>query len=91
MQAANSGLFDWPQPESNSASSAKNGSKEEEGQQEGRGHRQKRITATEEVLVKEEETALEVRRWTRRARWDGSLTPIKRRVYPKSEWTRGLR
>ena len=31
-----------------------------------RKHRQKRISATEEVLVKEEETDREVRRWTRR-------------------------
>lgn len=89
MQATRSGLFDWPQPEPESASSASNGSGTGDEQPNGRRHRQKRISATEEVLVKEEETDMEVRRWTRRTRWDGSVTPIKKRVYPKAEWARG--
>ena len=88
MQATSSGLFDWPQPEAKSASSASNGSGSSDEQQNSRKHRQKRISATEQVLVKEEETDMEVRRWTRRTRWDGSLTPIKKRVYPKAEWAR---
>lgn len=88
MQATRSGLFDWPRPEPNSASSGSNGSGSNEEQQTTRKHRQKRISATEEVLVKEEETDMEVRRWTRRTRWDGSLTPIRKRVYPKAEWAR---
>ncbi|CAL5221729.1 g3978 [Coccomyxa viridis] len=87
-EATSSGLFDWPQPEPESASAASNGSGSSDEQQSSRKHRQKRISATEEVLVKEEETDREVRRWTRRTRWDGSLTPIKKRVYPKAEWAR---
>ena len=88
MQATSSGLFDWPQPEPEAASSASNSSGSSDEQPGSRRHRQKRISATEEVLVKEEETDREVRRWTRRTRWDGSLTPIKKRVYPKAEWAR---
>ena len=90
IQAKNSGLFNWPQPESNSASSVNGDSESEHGQKHERRRRQKRIIATQEVLVKEEETPTEIRRWTRRTRWDGSLTPIKNQVYPKAEWVRGV-
>ena len=51
MQATRSGLFDWPRPEPNSASSGSNGSGSNEEQQTTRKHRQKRISATEELLV----------------------------------------
>ena len=92
MQAMRAGLLDWPQPEHNSASAPQSNGREGISEQSGsRKHRQKRISATEEIVVKQEETASEVRRWTRRTRWDGSLTPIKERVYPKAEWTRGLK
>ena len=91
MQATRSGLFDWPKPEENSASSASNGSSKDKEQQDRRRHRQKRISATEEVLVKEEETASEIRRWTCRTRWDGSMTPVRKRVYPKAEWAQDRR
>ena len=89
VQATRSGLFDWPQPEPNSASAASNGAGKDEEQPKDRRHRQKRISATEEVLVKEEETASTVNRWTRRTRWDGSLTPIRKRIYQKAEWVQG--
>ena len=92
MQAMRAGLLDWPRPEDNSASATQSTGSEGISEQNGsRKHRQKRISATEEVVVKQEETASEVRRWTRRTRWDGSLTPIKQRVYPKAEWARGLK
>ena len=92
MQAMRAGLLEWPQPEHNSASATQSTGGEGANEQNGsRKHRQKRISATEEIIVKQKETALEVRRWTRRTRWDGSLTPIKERVYPKAEWARGLK
>ena len=92
MQATRAGLHDWPQPEHDSASATQSTGREGITEQNGsRKHRQKRISATEEIVVKQEETAMEVRRWTRRTRWDGSLTPIKERVYRKAEWARGLK
>ena len=92
MQAMRAGLLEWPQPEHNSASAIQSTGREDISEQNGsRKHRQRRISATEEVIVKQKETASEVRRWTRRTRWDGSLTPIKERVYPKAEWARGLK
>ena len=65
-------------------------SESEDGQKHERRRRQKRIIATQEVLIKEEETPKEIRRWTRRTRWDGSLSPIKMQVYQKPEWMRGV-